>query len=186
MKFAVWGALLLCLSMNLPVAGEAQSSSASAEATALLEREAKESGRPAYTPENGVVFKPSDHVYIKSALAIDFTYRRATVTLPIFRGIQGDGKTVYYIITDASDYDVAQAMGIDYSPKLAKAAGTPGAQRVTLTDGVMHFEGSVDFSPVYKVAAGPPPVYFPPKAANPERPATRSGRRSWCCRAGSF
>jgi hypothetical protein len=167
MKFAAWGAILLCLSINMPVASSAQSSSASAEASAVLESQAKESGRPVYTPETGVAFKPSDHVYIKSALAIDFTYRHATVTLPIFRGVQGDGKTVYYIITDASNYDVAQAMGIDYSPKLAKAAGTPGAQRVTLANGIMHFPGNVDFAPAYKVVAGPPPGYFPPKVANP-------------------
>ena len=166
MKFTSALAALLSAGLLLPAATSAQSNSAVSEATALLTEAAKESGRPKYTPETGVPFKASDHVYIKSALAIDFTYRRATITLPVFRGVQGDGKTVYYIITDASDYAVATAMGIDYAPKLAKAAGTPGVQNVTLRNGIMHFPGSVDFSPVYSVAAGAPPGYFPPRVAN--------------------
>jgi hypothetical protein len=138
-----------------------------AEAAALLAREADESHRPAYTPATGVAFKASDHVFLRSALAIDFTYRKASVTLPIFRGVQGDGKIVYYIITEASDFDVARQMGVNFSPKMTKAAGTAGAQNVTLVNGIMHFPGNVDFSPVFKVVAGPPPTYFPPKVANP-------------------
>jgi hypothetical protein len=147
--------------------GNAMTNAMTTDATALLAAEAAESHRPAYTPETGVTFKPSDHVFIKSALAIDFTYRKATVTLPIFRGIQGDGKTVYYIITEASDYAVAKQMGINFAPKMAKAAGTPGAQNVTLANGIMHFPGNVDFGHKYEVVAGPPPGYFPPMVANP-------------------
>jgi hypothetical protein len=40
-------------------------------------------------------------------------------------------------------------------------------QNVALQDGIMKFAGSVDFSPQYKVVAGDPPGYFPPKAASP-------------------
>ena len=172
-KFS-WPRRLLSISamtaLSIVAAGSthAQAGSAmTAEAGALLATEAAEAHRPAYTPENAVAYKPSDHVYIKSALAIDFTYRKASVTLPIFRGVQGDGKTVYYIITEASDFDVAEQMGINFAPKLAKAVGTAGAQSVTLVNGIMHFPGNVDFSPVFKVVAGPPPTYFPPKVANP-------------------
>jgi len=172
-KFS-WPRRLLSISamtaLSIVAAGSthAQAGSAmTAEAGALLATEAAEAHRPAYTPENAVAYKPSDHVYIKSALAIDFTYRKASVTLPIFRGVQGDGKTVYYIITEASDFDVAKQMGINFAPKLAKAVGTAGAQSVTLVNGIMHFPGNVDFSPVFKVVAGPPPTYFPPKVANP-------------------
>ena len=167
MRFAATFAVVVYACLVSPVASMAQQRSASQEASSLLVTEAKESGRPVYTPENAVAFKPSDHVYIKSALAIDFTYRHANVTLPIYRGIQGDGQSAYYIITDASDYDVAKAMGLNYAPKLAKAAGTAGAQNVTLDGGVMHFSGTVNFANGYKVDAGPPPGYFPPKVANP-------------------
>lgn len=116
-----------------------------------------------------MTFKASDHVYIKSALAVDFTYRQASVTLPLYRGLSPDGKDVFYIITEASDFGIAQRMGVNYAPKLAKAIGSAGAQMVTLKDGIMQFKGSVDFSPspAYQVVAGDPPTYFPPKAADP-------------------
>ena len=137
------------------------------EAAALQARAGQEAGRPAYSPGRGVAFKTSDHVYIKSALAVDFTYRKASVTLPLYRGQSPDGKDVFYIITDASDFAVARRMGINYAPKLARAVGSAGVQMVTLKDGIMQFTGTVDFSPTYRVVPGDPPGYFPPKAANP-------------------
>lgn len=153
--------------LSVPVKVQANTESAMKDATLLLSEEAKESGRPAYSPGHGVAFKPADHVFVKSALAVDFTYRKATVTLPLFRGLSPDGKDEFYIITDASDFEVAKRMGVNYAPKLAKAQGTAGAQDVALRDGVMRFKGEVDFSPVYKVVAGDAPNYFPPKAADP-------------------
>jgi hypothetical protein len=138
-----------------------------AEARALLADVARESGRPAYTPANGVRFKASDNVFVKSALAVDFTYRAATVKLPLFRGISPSGQPVYYIITDASDFEVARAMGLNYAPKMSHAVGTPGAMNVTLSNGVMRFPGDVDFSPVYAVTPGDAPTYFPPKSFRP-------------------
>jgi hypothetical protein len=38
------------------------------------------------------------------------------VTLPLFRGLSPLGKNVFYIITDASDFEVARRMGINYAP----------------------------------------------------------------------
>jgi hypothetical protein len=140
---------------------------AMAEARALLNDVARQSGRPAYTPANGVRFKASDNVFVKSALAIDFTYRKANVTLPLFKGTSPKGQPVYYIITDASDFDVARAMGINYAPKMSKAAGTPGAMTVMLANGIMQFPGDVDFSPAYHVVPGDAPTYFPPKSFRP-------------------
>jgi hypothetical protein len=137
------------------------------EADALQAKLGQEAGRPAYSPGHGVAFKASDHVYIQSALAVDFTYRKASVTLPLYRGSSPDGKDVFYIITDASDFAVARRMGVNYAPKLAKAVGSAGAQTVTLKDGIMQFKGNVDFSPTYRVVPGDPPGYFPPKAADP-------------------
>ena len=124
-------------------------------------------GAAAIPSRHGVNFNLSDHVFIKSALAIDFAYRNATVTLPLFRGLSPQGQDVFYIVTDASDFEVAHRMGVNYAPKLAEAIGSPGVQNVTLEDGIMKFVGNVDFSPEYKVVAGDPPGYFPPKVANP-------------------
>jgi hypothetical protein len=169
MKVAALVALFLTMTL-IPVAVPVSAASTSVsmrEANALQTKLAKEAGRPAYSPGHGVNFKASDHVYIQSALAVDFTYRKASVTLPLYRGAAPNGKDVFYIITEASDFTVARRMGINYAPKLAKAAGSAGVQTVTLKDGIMQFKGSVDFSPTYRVEPGDPPGYFPPKAADP-------------------
>ena len=136
------------------------------EANALRTFEARESHRPAYDPNAPSKFKPSDHVFVKSALAVDFTYRSATATLPLYRGQGPDGDDVYYILTDASDFEFARILGINYAPKLRKAAGSPGAQTAGFKDGLVIFKGRVDFSPVYKVVPGSPNP-FPPKVAEP-------------------
>ncbi len=159
---------LLTTTIVLPACAQTtQRNPAMTEMTALQTTAQRESGRPAYSPATGVKFKPSDNVFVKSALAIDFTYRSATVTLPLYRGLSPDGADVFYIITDSSDFEMARRMGINYAPKMAKAAGTPGAQAVTLANGVMQFKGNVDFSPTYEVTPGPAPTFFPPKSFTP-------------------
>ena len=57
---------------------------------------------------------------------MDFTYRKATVTLSLYRGLSPQGKDVFYIITDASDFDVAREMGINFALKLAEAVDSAG------------------------------------------------------------
>ncbi|MEA5449600.1 hypothetical protein VB780_13530 [Leptolyngbya sp. CCNP1308] len=137
-----------------------------AEANAILTTAAQESGRPAYSERTAVAFKPSDNVYVKSALAVDFTLGSATVTLPLYRGLSPQGESVYYILTEASDFDVAKTLGINYSPKMKHVIGTAGAQPVTLTQGIMQFQGNIDFSPEYQVEPGSPNP-FPPAVATP-------------------
>lgn len=158
-----WKSMLLLLALCAPTIATAQSQS---EAHELSVFEARESHRPAYNPEAPSKFKESDHVFVQSALAVDFTYRKATVTLPLFRGLDPKGESVYYILTDASDFEFAKALGINYAPKLRKAAGSPGAQTATIKDGLITFKGNVDFSPVYKVVPGSPDP-FPPAVADP-------------------
>jgi hypothetical protein len=167
MKLATFAAVLMLSSAAVPFAAAASEAQALKDASAIQTAESKETGQPAYSPGHGANFKPSDHVFVKSALAVDFTYRNASVTLPLFRGLSPQGKDVFYIITEASDFEVARRMGVNYAPKLAEAIGSPGVQNVTLQDGIMKFAGNVDFSPKYKVVAGDPPGYFPPKVANP-------------------
>ncbi|QYE35676.1 MULTISPECIES: DUF7482 domain-containing protein [Sphingosinicellaceae] len=137
------------------------------EAVALVDTAARESGRPAYTPENGVKFTKQQNVFVRSALAVDFTYRAASVTLPLFRGKAPDGSDVFYIITDTSDFETAKRMGLNYAPKMAKVVGTQGAQTVTVDNGIMTFRGNVDFSPKYEVTPGDAPTFFPPKSFTP-------------------
>jgi hypothetical protein len=167
MKVMTFAALVMASCAAAPLAAAASEASALKEARAILTAESMETERPPYHPGHGVNFNPSDHVFIKSALAIDFAYRNASVTLPLFRGLSPQGKDVFYIITEASDFEVAHRMGVNYAPKLAEAIGSPGVQNVTLEDGIMKFAGDVDFAQEYKVVPGDPPGYFPPKAANP-------------------
>ncbi len=134
------------------------------EASTLQATAARESGRPAYSPATAVKFKKEDNVFLKSALGVNFTYRAAFVTLPLFRGLSPKNEPVYYIITDASDFDVARKMGLNYAPKMRHAVGD-GAQRVTMDDGVMRFRGSVDFTPEHLVIPGSMTMPFPPKTA---------------------
>ena len=156
-------AMLLFVVIAMPTIAFAQTQSEAGEIRAF---EARESHRPAYNPDAPSKFKVSDHVYVKSALAIDFTYRKANVTLPLYRGLSASGESVYYVLTDASDFEFARALGINYAPKLRKAAGSPGAQNARIKDGLIIFKGNVDFSPAYKVIPGSPNP-FPPKVAEP-------------------
>jgi hypothetical protein len=167
MKAMTFATLLTLSCVAAPLAVAASEANALKEARAILTAESMETERAPYRPGHGVNFNPSDHVFIKSALGIDFAYRNASVTLPLFRGLSPQGKDVFYIIAEASDFEVAHRMGVNYSPKLAEAIGSPGVQNVTLEDGIMKFAGDVDFSTEYKVVPGDPPGYFPPKAANP-------------------
>lgn len=136
------------------------------EATALLATAAQESGRESYSEATAVQFKPSDNVYVKSVLAVDFTPGKANVTLPLYRGLSPKGESVYYIITESSDFNVAKKLGINFAPKLKNAIGSAGAQAVTLNKGIIQFKGNVDFSPQYQVQPGSP-YPFPPKVAKP-------------------
>jgi hypothetical protein len=136
------------------------------EAASLLAEEGRDAGRTPFTPETAVKFNPDDNVYVTSALAVDFTYGQATVTLPLFKGFAPSGDPVYYVLTDASDFEVARRMGLNFSPKLANAAGSKGAQTARLEDGHLHFLGNIDFARKYQVKPGIKSP-FPPSVAVP-------------------
>ncbi len=90
-----------------------------------------------------------------------------TVTLPLHTGMAGSPKhAAYYVITDASDLAVAQSLGVNYTPKLANAAGTAGVQHSTSSDAsAINVPGDVDFSPTHILV--PSATGFPPAAAAP-------------------
>jgi len=84
--------------------------------------------------------------------------------LPIHRGTS-HGKTVWYLLTDASNEDFADEHGINLARPLANARGTAAVQKVSIKDGVIDFPATVDFSPVRKVV--PSATGFPPLVAQP-------------------
>src|SRR5260370_24536411 len=85
---------------------------------------------------------------------------KPTVTFPLRKGTAAS-HLVYYFITDASDQSVAQALGVNYTPKLANAAGTSTVKHSSSSDPrSIMLPADVDFSPVHVLVAGP--TGFPP------------------------
>src|SRR5258708_17164 len=90
---------------------------------------------------------------------------KPTVTFPLRRGTAA-GHLIYYFITDASDQTVAQALGVNFTPKLANAARTSTVQNSSSSDPrSITVPADVDFSPVHVLVASQ--TGFPPSAAAP-------------------
>jgi hypothetical protein len=92
-----------------------------------------------------------------------------TITLPLYQGQMRSGEKVWYILTDTNDKGNADALGLNWSPKLTYANVGRAARVATVeTDGTLTFEsGAVDFSPERIVEPGDAPDFFPPKTAQP-------------------
>jgi len=89
------------------------------------------------------------------------------VTYPLYHGTS-KGRPVEYVVTDASDRSVAQILGVNYTPKLAQAAGSASVQDSASAIGSgngIAFPASVDFSPTQVIV--PSASGFPPLAAQP-------------------
>jgi hypothetical protein len=117
-------------------------------------------------------YLPADHIILKSARDVDV--KEGTVVIPVHRGV-ANGKTVWYLITDVSDYGIAHDLNALYAPKLVNMAiNCPECVQTAIlgkptgkfnNEAIVHFEGAPDFSPtrVYKPSA----TGFPPMAAAP-------------------
>jgi hypothetical protein len=111
---------------------------------------------------------PRDHLTLESALQVDLSTE--TVRLPLYKGKAG-GRTVWFVLLDASDQGLAANHGINYAPKLGNLAiGCPDCvQTVTLDSptpdenrfgqAVVNFAGAPDFGPTR--IAEPGPTGFP-------------------------
>ena len=94
---------------------------------------------------------------------------KGTITLPLYEGAMKSGQTVWYIVTDTDDKGNADALGLNYSPKLTFADVGHAVRKASL-DGKFHltFEaGTVDFSPKRSLTPGDAPNFFPPKHFQP-------------------
>ena len=92
-----------------------------------------------------------------------------TVTLPLYEGQMNNGKAVWYILTDTTDEGNAEALGLNFSPKLNYSNVGRAARTARLrTDNTLTFSrGTVDFSPDRRVVPGDGPNAFPPAVAEP-------------------
>ncbi|WP_136626712.1 DUF7482 domain-containing protein [Tengunoibacter tsumagoiensis] len=119
-----------------------------------------------------------DRFVFKRIREINLT--RGTVRLPLYKG-NAQGKTVWYIITDASDFGIAHDLNVNYAPKLANMGiNCPRCvQDTTITvpennkfdTAIVNFAGSPDFSPTRSITAGPngfPPQSYQPGAVGDE------------------
>jgi hypothetical protein len=107
---------------------------------------------------------PRDHLTVESAIQVDLS--KESVRLPLYRG-RANGKTVWYVLLDASDQGLAHDLGVNYAPKLSNLAiNDPEAvQTVTLDSptpdqnrfgqATVEFQGAPDFSPTRIAEPGP-------------------------------
>jgi hypothetical protein len=92
-----------------------------------------------------------------------------TVTLPLRQGRLKSGQSVWSVLTDVSDENLAQLYGVNYSPKMAYGPTGKAVRTATIDQGgsFVFDAGAVDFSPERKLVPGDAPNYFPPKSAEP-------------------
>ena len=107
---------------------------------------------------------PADHLTLESAIQVDLS--KETVRLPLYKGKAG-GKTVWYVLLDASDAGLAHDLGVNYAPKLANLAincpecvqtvkvESPTPQQNRFGQAVVDFAGAPDFSPTRIAQPGP-------------------------------
>src|SRR6201987_5885843 len=107
---------------------------------------------------------PRDYLPAESALQVDRS--KETGRLPLYPGT-ANGKTVWYVLLDASDAGLAHDLGVNYAPKLANIAisdpaavqtvtlGSPTPQQNPFGPAVVNFAGAPDFSPPRIATPGP-------------------------------
>ena len=107
---------------------------------------------------------PASHLTLESAIQVNLS--NETVRLPLYPGT-ANGKTVWYVLLDASDAGLAHDLGVNYAPKLANIAisdpaavqtvtlGSPTPQQNPFGPAVVNFAGAPDFSPTRIATPGP-------------------------------
>src|SRR5262249_37292783 len=110
--------------------------------------------------EGRIVHADGPTLFIRSAIE----HGDGTVTLPLYRGTS-HGRTVWYVVLDASSSNAADRYGVNRAQKLANARGTLAVQKGTVRGGIADFPARAVFSPVRDVVPGP--AGFPPQIAEP-------------------
>lgn len=112
-----------------------------------------------------------DKIILRNVVRVSLDHH--SVTVPLHRG-EFHHRTVWYILTEASDAGLADTLGLNFAPKLSNLRSVKRAvQRVTIDapdtnkfgSGTVHFQGIPNFSPNRTLVAGP--TGFPPALAIP-------------------
>ncbi len=94
--------------------------------------------------------------------------RRTAIELPLYRGRLTDGRSFWYILTDTTDKDNAESLGLNHSGKLQYSEIGRGVRRGRLTrKGLVVSRGVVDFRPDRRIVPGTGPNAFPPSVGEP-------------------
>lgn len=150
-------------------------------ASLLLSSITADGGIPYDANNPALTFTTAQNVFLPSVLGIDFRIDREvvpqgpTARFPMFQGWEtlpnGERREGYYVITEASDSDLALELGVIFAPRMAAAIGSGGEQGSEWTeDGRLIFEGSVDFSPNRSLTPGGADgslMGFPPASVSP-------------------
>lgn len=134
-------------------------------ATLLLNSIERDGGTPFNVNNPALTFTAAQNVFLPSVLGIDFRIDRdvvpagPTARFPMFQGWEtlsdGSRREGYYVITEASDQNLARELGVIFAPRMANAIGSGGEQNSQWSaDGRLIFDGSVDFSPKRDLVAG--------------------------------
>ena len=130
---------------------------------------------PAFAQSGMVSDVPKSKLTMQSVMRVDLTKNIATV--PLHKGTY-NGATVWYVLMDVSDANLARDLGLNFAPRLANADnGCPACvQTVKSADPVLgrsnvEFAGTVDFSPSRVLT--PSATGFPPLMAAPGSVAGR-------------
>lgn len=94
---------------------------------------------------------------------------KGTMVLPLRKGKLTTGESVWSVLTDTSDENLANLHGINYSAKMAYGLIGKNTRTASIDkDGVFIFDaGKVDFSPERGLSPGAAPNFFPPASATP-------------------
>ena len=95
--------------------------------------------------------------------------RQATIKIPLYLGHLADGRNVWYILTDTSDKENAEALGLNHSAKLhyGNVGRATRSARLNKNAGLVFEKGTVDFSPDRRIVPGKGANAFPPRVAAP-------------------
>jgi hypothetical protein len=91
-----------------------------------------------------------------------------TITIPLYKGsLAGTNKTIWYILTDVSDSDVAAELGLNFSTKLKFASTAARTGNLDANGNIVFDKGTVSFKPTRNIVPGPAGAEFPPKSFAP-------------------
>ncbi|HEV3436913.1 MAG TPA: hypothetical protein VG122_06120, partial [Gemmata sp.] len=94
--------------------------------------------------------------------------KNGTVTLPLYKGtLSGSKKTVWYILTDVDNSNVAAELGLNFSAKLTFASNAARTGNLDANGNIVFDKGTVNFAPNRAIVPGPSEAEFPPKSATP-------------------